>query len=751
MIVLPPDLAEVLKVVQSNEHGSGVVFPDANEDLLAELADAWEAWAAAAEPAIRTIVASANRAMANMSGAAAESFQGYLHKYAGSDQSHAATTLDAGAAMAQSLRGAHEAVSQTKSEMVRELQYAKEYMEQNPAGKHDDIAQSEGIKTAADTYNTYVGQVGTGIDTMLRQSAGHVERMTSAGQVARLGGSGGSDSTSPTRTTGPNTALDPTSLLHPTATTGIDSLATGATLPGGPGPAMPSGPLSAPFDPASGMPSPGMPGGGFGGGAPGGGFGAGSAGGAAAYKPQLSALKPFQPPAPVPFSGSLGGGGGSAGGSGGAPVFSPLTPRLGLAGLTDLPGSSGSLGGTGGKGGSGTLAPWNPPTPGGPAIGGPGGAIGGLPLGGIGGLGGRVGGATGGTRSTAGAFKPLTPGGVGGFGGGPGGSRGLGGVGGAGGLGGGAAGGRGLGGGGGVGALGAGASAKGYATRAGLGAGGLGGAEGGLRAGGTGAAGYGRSEAGATGTGRGTGPAGMAGAHAPGGMGGAGGRGEKRGGNRFVRPTRFGCEGPEDEDETLLGDRGITGQAVRHEEGDRHWERMRRRWLDSARTEGPAPQAPAAAGAETPAEQNTLLNQLTTALLGPEAGTDGAATDTAAGSDNGSGGGSGEGGSAASGGERPAHGSRDEGTGTSSSPDEDYLDRARSVAARRGRPDDDTPAASAATGTGSGADGADKPAERAPLRQEGGYQVPSPFLRAALARLATSGGADGAAPGGAAS
>ncbi|MCU7821054.1 hypothetical protein KSNIM_05125, partial [Kitasatospora sp. DSM 101779] len=400
MIVLPPDLAEVLKVVQSNEHGSGVVFPDANEDLLAELADAWEAWNAAAEPAIRTIVASANRAMANMSGAAAESFQGYLHKYAGSDQSHAATTLDAGAAMAQSLRGAHQAVSQTKSEMVRELQYAKEYMEQNPAGKHDDIAQSEGIKTAADTYNTYVGQVGNGIDTMLRQSAGHVERMTSAGQVARLGGSGGSDGTSPTRTTGPNAALDPTSLLHPTATTGIDSLPGGATLPGGV-PGMPAGPLSAPYDPAAaGMPSAGMPGG-FGGGSPDGGFGAG---GAAAYKPQLSALKPFQPPTPASFTGGLGGGGGSAGGAGGgAPVFSPLTPRLGLAGLSDLPGSTGGLGGTGGSGGSGPLAPWNPPTPGGTGIGGPGGAIPGMPFGGLGGLGGgRGGGDTGGVRPTAG-------------------------------------------------------------------------------------------------------------------------------------------------------------------------------------------------------------------------------------------------------------------------------------------------------------------------------------------------------------
>ncbi|PBC70517.1 hypothetical protein BX265_5057 [Streptomyces sp. TLI_235] len=761
MIQLPPDLAEVLKVVQSNEHGSAVVFPDANEDLLEELAAAWEAWNAAAEPAVRTIVASANRAMANMSGSAAESFQGYLHKYAGSDQSHANTTLDAGAAMAQSLRGAHEAVSQTKSEMVRELQYAKEYMEQNPAGKHDDIAQSEGIKTAADTYNTYVGQVGSNIDTMLRQSAGHVERMTSAGQVARLGGSGGSSGTSPTSTTGPNSALDPTSLLHPTARTGIDAVPAGATLPDGAVPGMPAGPMSAPYDPATaGMPggmSGGMPGGmpgGFGGGAPGG-------GGAAAYKPQLSSLKPFQAPTPGSPTGGLGGGGSVGGAGGGAPVFSPLTPRLGLAGLKDVPGSTGGSG-IGGTGSTGTLAPWNPPTPGGTGIGGPGGAIGGTPFGGLGGLGGGRGGTggVGAVRPTS-TFKPPavgSPSGIGGVSG----SRGLGGVGGSGGFGGGAAGARGLGGGGiggGAGGMGGGsATGRGLTTRAGLGGVGT---EGGLRAGagtGTGGAGLGRGEPGSA-TGRTTGQPGMAGAHAPAGMGGAGARGEKRGANRFLRPTRFGCEGPEDEEEMLLSDRGITGQAVQREEGDRHWERMRRRWLDSARAEGHVPQPQTVAtGAETPAEQNTLLNQLTTALLGPDAGADGAealagiggesAGDGTTGSGTGTGTGGADSAAGTGDGDGRSRGSGEGGTsgaGTSPSSDEDYLDRARAAAARRGRPDDDGPAASAGPGAGQGGSGEEP--RRAPIREEGGYQVPSPFLRAALARLATGDGV--AAPGGA--
>lgn len=371
MIELPSDLAEVLKVVQSNEHGSGILFPNANEELLAELADAWEAWNNAAEPAVRTIVASANRAMANMSGTAADSFEGYLRKYAGTDQSHAVTTLDAGVAMARSLRGAHQAVTQTKTEMVRELQYAKDYMEQNPAGKHDDIAQSEGIKTAADTYNTYVGQVGSSVDTMLRQSAGHVERMTSAGQVASLGGSGGAGSgTGATRPTA-TTALDASTLQHPT--TGLDSLTPTGGVPNGAG--------------GAGMPGDvGMSGG------PDGGSGS-------AYKPQLSSLQPFQAPSPVGRTvpgaglgtGGAGVGGGGGGGGAGMPVFKPSSsPGLGLAGM---PGYTG-----GGAGGStyspSGLSPWSGSGTGSSGLGGSGagGAFGGgSPFGGLGGLGGGSG------------------------------------------------------------------------------------------------------------------------------------------------------------------------------------------------------------------------------------------------------------------------------------------------------------------------------------------------------------------------
>jgi hypothetical protein len=741
MIELPSDLAEVLKVVQSNEHGSGILFPDANEDLLSELAAAWEAWNSAAEPAVRTIVASANRAMANMSGAAAESFEGYLRKYAGSDQSHAATTLDAGAAMAQSLRGAQQAVTQTKSEMVRELQYAKDYMEQNPAGKHDDIAQSEGIKTAADTYNTYVGQVGSSVDSMLRQSAGHVERMTGAGQVARLGGSNGG-AASPTGTTAPGAALDPSTLLHPTAT-GLDSLSApvdplaGAAMPG-----APAGTLSAPGDPSTaGLPSGAAMPGGFG---AAGGSDGGSGGGSGAYRPQLGSLQPFQPPSPAAFTGGSVGGGGSFGsGGGGAPVFSPdSTPHLSLAGLPGFTGSSGSSGGAGG--GSGTLAPWSPPTPGSGTFGGSGlgpGGLGGLPLGG---LGGGLGGGAGAFRPGSASFKPSVPGG------GAAGGRGL-----AGGMP-MAGGGRGFGGGGS--GLGGGAG-RGLSARSGLGVAG-GGAEGSARVGGAGSAGVaGSGVAGragtASGSSRGTGSTGMAGAHGPGGMMGGGGRGDKRGGNRFVRPTRFGAAGPEDEEEMLLADSGITGQAAHREDGDPRWERMRRRWLDAARTEGAGAPPAAEAVQDAPADQATLLTQLTSALLGPDAAADGAAalagldgTDTAgdAGTDGasrtGTEGGTTDGGAGSG---RPSEGASGASSGGGAA-DDGYLDRARAVAARRGRPDADdspAPAGSAATSaSGAPAAGGDA-AKPAPLREEGGYQVPSPFLRAALARLATSGGGEG--------
>ncbi|MDR3036598.1 MAG: hypothetical protein LBV78_26445 [Kitasatospora sp.] len=68
-----------------------------------------------------------------------------------------------------------------------------------------------------------------------------------------------------------------------------------------------------------------------------------------------------------------------------------------------------------------------------------------------------------------------------------------------------------------------------------------------------------------------------------------------------------------------------------------------------------------------------------------------------------------------------------------------YLERSRSAAARRGHPD--APAATAAPAPATAApapaaEGAAAAPQRAPLREEGGFQVPSPFLRAALSRLA---------------
>ncbi|WP_377273031.1 hypothetical protein [Peterkaempfera sp. SMS 1(5)a] len=69
----------------------------------------------------------------------------------------------------------------------------------------------------------------------------------------------------------------------------------------------------------------------------------------------------------------------------------------------------------------------------------------------------------------------------------------------------------------------------------------------------------------------------------------------------------------------------------------------------------------------------------------------------------------------------------------------DHLARSRSVAARRGIPDTD-----GAETPSSGR----PPGEPAPLRQEEGYAVPSPFLRTALARMAASGAFDRTAAGG---
>ncbi|GGV19962.1 hypothetical protein GCM10010495_38820 [Kitasatospora herbaricolor] len=747
MIELPSDLAEVLKVVQSNEHGSGIVFPNANEELLAELAAAWEAWNTAAEPAVRTIVASANRAMANMSGAAADSFEAYLRKYAGTDQSHAVTTLDAGVAMAQSLRGAEQAVTQTKSEMVRELRYAKEYMDQNPAGKHDDIAQSEGIKTAADTYNRYVGQVGTSVDSMLRESAGHIERMTGAGQIATLG-SHGDGTTAPTRGTAAGASFDPSTLQRPD---GVDLASySGAVPPGG------SAAEFSPFSAADGGPG-GMPGT-----LPDGMGGVGGSGGSP-YRPQLASFKPFEPPAPGGlggFGGVSGGGSGGGIGMGGAdlPVYRPNPTSLSLAGLS---GSQSSFDPSGGIGGA--LSPWSGTGRGssgsGPTLAGGsfGGAFGGAsPFGGLGLPGGLGSGATrpstGGSRFTPGSTTAASAGrGVTGTTG-----RSLGGgMPGAGGAGrgsaGGAAGGFGGGRGGGSGSV---AGARAGSARSGLGVAGSG--EGSTRSGLGSGAGSGRGGAGGAagagaGTGRSASAAGAGGAHAgghPGGGGGRGGKGKGEG-NRFVRPSRFGECGAEDEDGSALTDSGVQGQAVRHEQGDRRMEQMRRRWLDAARSDDQgAPQGTGAQhagrpgpdgadGADTASSEQALLTQLASAVLGtaaPQADVPdtGAATTEPAGTHLAS--------------ATPTATAAPQGAAdTTATGDDAYLDRARAAAARRGRPDEEAPAGRAPE---AGASPSTTPAAEAgrpaPLREEGGFQVPSPFLRAALSRLAATGSLEGA-------
>ncbi|MFD0264299.1 hypothetical protein ACFVH7_39240 [Kitasatospora indigofera] len=757
MIELPSDLAEVLKVVQSNEHGSSIVFPNANEELLAELAAAWEAWNTAAEPAVRTIVASANRAMANMSGTAADSFEAYLRKYAGTDQSHAVTTLDAGVAMAQSLRGAEQAVTQTKGEMVRELRYAKEYMDQNPAGKHDDIAQSEGIKTAADTYNRYVGQVGTSVDSMLRESAGHIERMTGAGQVATLGGHGGG-ATAPTRGTPAGAMFDPSTLQRPD---GVDL----ASYPG----AVPPGGSAAEFSPFSAMD--GTPGGMPGTLPDGMGGGVGGSGGSS-YRPQLASFKPFEPPAPGGPGGASSGGIGMGGAD--LPVYRPNPASLSLAGLS---GAQSSFDPTGGIGGA--LSPWSGGGRGaggtGPSLSGGafGGAFGGAsPFGGLGLPGGLGSGAarpsSSGSRFTPGSTTAASAGrGVTGTTG-----RSLaGGMPGAGGAGRGSAGGGagGFGGGRGVGS-GSVAGARAGGARSGLGVAGSG--EGSTRSGlgagtGSGRGGAGGAAGAGTGTGRtGASAAGAGGAHAGGHPGGGAGRKGKGEGDRFVRPSRFGEYGPEDEEGTVT-DSGVQGQAVRHEQGDRRMEQMRRRWLDAARSDdqgapqgtgaqgagaqGPGRPGPdGAAGTDPAGSEQALLTQLASAVLGtgapsPDAPDTGTAVPDPAGAHLAS---------AAPAAATPdtpatpaaAHGPAD----AAATGDDAYLDRARAVAARRGRPDEDAPAARAqAAGAPASATSAAEAGRPAPLWEEGGFQVPSPFLRAALSRLATTGaleGTDGARP-----
>ncbi|MFJ8041079.1 hypothetical protein ACIRBX_11300 [Kitasatospora sp. NPDC096147] len=772
MIQLPPDLAEVLKVIQSNEDGKAIVFPDANEDLIGDLAVAWEKWNTFAETRVGAIVANAKLAMEAMEGEAAESFAGYLRKFCEGDGSHVTTTVTSAQAIAQSLRGAIEAVTQTKNEMIRELQYTKEYIEDNPAGKNDDIAKSEGIKEAVATYNTYVGQVGTNVDSMLREGSGHFQRMTAAAEVASLtggsgGGGAGGGAGAPPRTglDGVGTVTGPGGLPYGATGTGVGAPAPvdiqgfnpGGTVPGGlPGGGVPGG-------------MPGMPGGPLGG--PGGGPG-GSPGATG-----TPALQPFKMPtaqAPTPFSSSLGAGGrapgtglgaggsgsfgggslgGSFGGGGtggssigadGKPAFK--LPSVGTPGGLTLAGHQPA----GGDGpGTSLLRPTTslrPFTPGGADPGSIGG-IGSLPLGGRTGTGtpfspltGRPGGLPGGTvpgRSTGPAFSPggRAPGALGGSGG-VGGARG--------GAGGSGLGGSGLGGGARVGGVGGGASALGgYNPGGGRSAGGVGGSGGhplgtpttaggvsgrGVGAGGTSGTGLGAGGVGASGAGGAASARGAAGAGMPGmgGMhGGAAAGGAGKSGSRFVRPTRFGVA--EDEEEVVaLRDAGILGQAVHHDPQDRHWQRMRQRWVEESGM-APAPEpvhtAVAGVGQEAPAAGGDFMSQLTAAVLGPEQ----AASLNAAPASGGSGSGDATTATAAT------------TTTTASGSSEDaYLERARSVAERRGRPDEEPAGTETASATAAAPTlPADGPP---PLREEEGFQVPTPFMRAALARLASSGG-----------
>ncbi|MFD0572999.1 hypothetical protein ACFQ0T_31920 [Kitasatospora gansuensis] len=205
--------------------------------------------------------------------------------------------------------------------------------------------------------------------------------------------------------------------------------------------------------------------------------------------------------------------------------------------------------------------------------------------------------------------------------------------------------------------------------------------------------------------------------------GGAGGGkgGGAGGGNRFLRPTRLGSE----EEKKRRRDRGIVGgEQVDHETGDPHFERMRRQWLDEARggSTSEAADAAAAAAAAQPAVGGSgdLMAQLAGALLGTEPTVEAGEAVTTADSST------------------ESTGTAVDREGTAVAPavpaqDEEYLDRARSVAERRGRPDEEGAVTEAPPAV----------VEPTPIRQEGGYDVPSPFLRAALTRIAAAGGAEG--------
>ncbi|MFD0274501.1 hypothetical protein ACFVHB_11435 [Kitasatospora sp. NPDC127111] len=618
MIELPADLAAVLTTVKNNDNGAAIAFPDADEDQLAELARAWDAWNTAAEPRARGIVASARQAAAHMSGAAADGFRQYLEKYAGHDDAHAVTVLDAGLAMARCLHEASGTVSSTKAAMVQQLRSAKEYLDGTmPGAAPEAAAQSEGVRLAVDSCHHHIGQASAAVDSMLRQTAGSVERMDSAGQACALGGAGG---------------------------------------PGG----------------GAGGPEAGAPGAGAGGGT------------GADARPVLAGFRPPEAPrsefvrAEVPGQES-----GAACRPGGAAL-----PGLNLAGFTGAVGGTGAQGSFGGAGDPAGAGGSSSGTLGAAGASGLGGAAGGA-----GGFGGRkaAGGGPAG-RARAGAMPSFA-------------------------------------------GLGMPAGTEAAAAAAGRRAGTAGpGTSGTTRqtlapgAAGTGTrAGAGAAAAGAGAAGRGPGM---------GGMHGTGHGGGKKGTRGRRRPGLVVGQAPEEDE--VIADSGVHGLATEARAGDRQAQQAHRRWVDGARTEAAgqhragAPQGEAAGEEHPPAPADDLLTQLTSVVLGPDAGSGGrpgAGVATGAGDDTAGAGGAGAGGVQAEG-RSTARTASPEQAGAVAGPGQGSAGSAGTAGAAPGGP---------------GAGG--KPAK---LREEGGYQVPSPQLRAALAKLAAAGKFDKPAPAGAA-
>ncbi|BFV59806.1 hypothetical protein KCMC57_up49100 [Kitasatospora sp. CMC57] len=366
---LPPELEDVLKTLHSSEEGGDVQFPDGNEERINDLAAAWKTFNDVADVRIRTIWAHAKRACEHMSGEAADSYERYLEKYGVGEGSHAGTILTAGKMVEAHLRGAAAAITDTKTTMINQLEYAKKYIEQNPAGKKDDIAKSEGVKSAVEAYHTYVKDVTGSVDTMLKAGADHGAATDAATQIANLAGGKVPPPAGPTP---PGTKID------------------SAPPPGAGGGGAGGG---------------GEGGGGAGSGSGGGGGGAGGHGGPKPYTPPK--VQPYKPPATKnPYLG----GGGAGLGPDGKPLFKSAVqpPGLNLAGhsgylglgdgaaLTPYSGAGGGGAGGGAGGGMGGGSAFGGGVPGAGAYGRTGG------LAGAGGAGARAGAAGGGRGGMAG-------------------------------------------------------------------------------------------------------------------------------------------------------------------------------------------------------------------------------------------------------------------------------------------------------------------------------------------------------------